>query len=119
MKYSPALLAISIGAVSLALIVCGGRESSGPPRPVEPRLSGSDYAPCRPDPKPDDLVPEPRCAELKLPDLTPVSRAQRGSSDRDSGPSILALLACGDESSVDRAVRELERSAAEKPKDAV
>lgn len=119
MKYPPALLAISIGAASLALTACGGRrESSGPPRAVEPRLSGSDYAPCRPDPKPDDLVPEPRCAELKLPDLAPASRAQRGSSDRDRAPAILALLARGDAASVDRVVRELERSAAEKPKDA-
>lgn len=118
MKYPPALLAISIGAASLALTVCDGhKESSGPPRPVEPRLAGSGYAPCRPDPKPGDLVPEPRCAEVKRPDLAPPSRAQRGPSDHD--PSIVALLARGDEASVDRAVRTLERSAAEKPKDAI
>ncbi len=110
MKYPPALLAISIGAASLALTACGGRESSGPPRSVESRLSGSGYAPCRLDPKPDDLVPEPRCAEFQ---------ARQGSSDRDSGPSIVELLARRDEDSVDRAVRTLERSAAEKPKDAV
>lgn len=117
MKYPPALLAISIGAASLALTACGGRkESSGPPRPVEPRLAGSDYAPCRPDPKPDDLVPEPRCAEAKGSDLATPSRAQRGPSDND--PAIAALLARGDEASVDRAVRMLERSAAEEPKDA-
>lgn len=119
MKVPPALLAISIGAAGLSLTACGGKaERSGPPRPVEPRLAGSVYAPCRPDPRPGDLVPEPRCAELEPSQPTPTARTQRGSSEDDRNAATLALLARGDEASVDLAIRRLERLAAEKPKDA-
>lgn len=70
MRVTLVFRATILGLVSLAVTNCWSQEDSldlasalGGLRPVEPRLTWDfAYAPCRPAPRPNTLVPEPVCA---------------------------------------------------------
>jgi tetratricopeptide (TPR) repeat protein len=91
-------------------------------RSVEPRLAGVEYALCRPESRPDDLLPEPVCAgaEREAAKRTkPAAGRTRGSSGSEPSPEDLgSLLARRDERSADLAVATCERLAREAPGDA-
>jgi tetratricopeptide (TPR) repeat protein len=90
-------------------------------RSVEPRLDGVEYASCRPDPKPDDLLPEPVCAGAEreaAKRAKPAAGRTRGPSGSESPEDLGSLLARRDERSADTAVARCERLVREAPGDA-
>jgi CHAT domain-containing protein len=119
------LLALSLGVASFTGVACEKRIE----RPVEPRLTGGDfaYARCRTDWQALDLIPDAMCADRprKLPLVTagPAPAPVRGSA-KPSGSAgltrkeLLAILQSGELRFLDQGVRTLEDAAAATPRDA-